>query len=256
VTAVIDVHCHILPGLDDGARDLPESLAMARILVEQGYTGVIATPHVVESELYNNSFEDISRAVESFRSALQSENIPLEVYTGAEYHYDRSLPELIRYRYPLATMAGGLYMLVELPVMYWPSYLAYSMWPKDDDSQEMRKLIPFIRPVIAHPERNQEMLQRFKRVHALRNHGYLFQVNLESVVGLVGKKVTKFIKRMAKESMIDFIGTDGHSVRGLEKLFPDWRRKAEKIIGAEKLAKIMTENPQSIIADEPLDLDD
>ena len=106
--AVIDVHCHILPGLDDGARDLEESLAMARILVEQGFKGVIATPHVVESELYNNSLEDISASVESFSNALLSENIPLELHMGAEYHYDRSLPELIRYRYPLATMADRL----------------------------------------------------------------------------------------------------------------------------------------------------
>ena len=121
---MIDVHCHILPDIDDGAMDLEESMIMARTLAEQGYTGVIATPHCMEVGKYQTTLETIRERVDLMNKAIADEGLDFKVYQGAEYYLDRSLPDLTRLKFPLATMAGTNYILVALPSIHFPPPLA------------------------------------------------------------------------------------------------------------------------------------
>jgi len=251
---MIDVHCHILPGRDDGARNLEESLVMARALVREGFEAVVATPHVVATQFPNPS-EEIMAAAACFREALAAEGIPLTVYTGGEYYLDRALPELAREYHPIAGLAGSHYVLVELPVMNLPLYLDYSIWPKDDDPPELRHALPFIRPVIAHPERNQKILHDINILRSLREMGYFFQVNLEAIVGLGGSKVVRLVKQMARENLIDFIGSDGHRPEELRQVLSGWRRQTEKLLGPEVCERVLKENPACLVRNEPIELE-
>ncbi|HUT53967.1 MAG TPA: CpsB/CapC family capsule biosynthesis tyrosine phosphatase [bacterium] len=252
---MIDMHSHILPGLDDGARTIEQSVEMARELMLNGFEGVVATPHIYEKDGGRLAPAAIEETLHAFQSRLQSEGISLTVYGGAEYLLDRPLPELVRRCHPLATLAGGLYMLIELPVMQWPNYLEYSVMPLEQDPPELRHVLPFLRPVIAHPERSQEVMRDHHRLSGLRDLGYMFQVNLESILGLTGRHAAKVIKKMAKDGLIDLVGTDGHSLEGLKKLLPDWRRHAEKVIGRERAELVLDENPRRVVNNQAIDLD-
>jgi protein-tyrosine phosphatase len=240
---MIDLHCHILTGVDDGAKDIEESVAMARVLHEQGFNAVVATPHIAESENLKTPADKIKEMVADLNRLLESEDIPVKVYPGAEYHLDRPLPELIRHRFPIATLADSWYMLIELPMMHWPNYLEYSVWPEDSDPDKLRKFLPYIRPVIAHPERNQEVMRDYTRLKKLRDHGYLFQVNLESIVGWGGRHTIKTVKKMAKAGLVDLVGTDGHHSEKMAELLPGWRRQVEKVLGKKPAELALEINP-------------
>jgi protein-tyrosine phosphatase len=253
---MIDLHCHILPGLDDGSPTLAESLAMARELVRAGFDTVTATPHVMDKDGMRPTREEIGRAVRELNTALTDAGIGLTALSGAEYHYDRPFPDLARKYFPLATLADSLYVLLELPMLTWPEYLEYSIMPQPSDPPELRRTIAFIRPVIAHPERNEDVLRDYRRLRAPRELGYLYQVNLESILGRAGKHVAKVVKKMAQEKMIDFIGTDGHNAAMLRDLLPDWRKGVEKNLGPSQLPLILNLNPQRVLRNETIDLED
>ena len=234
---MIDAHCHILPGIDDGSRNLGESVEMARLLSEHGFSAVIATPHVLDRDGSRLSPELIQGKVAELTAALEREGIALKIYPGAEYLFDRAFSALVRKFHPLSRLAGSWYTLVELPMMHWPGEMLFgSTWPKDDDPPEIRESLPFLKPVVAHPERNSEVLRDYGKLHSLKQHGYHFQVNLESVVGLGGKQRMKVVKKMAKEGVVDLIGTDGHSPGGLAEVLPGFRRKTEKLLGSDLAA--------------------
>lgn len=250
---MIDLHCHLLPGVDDGASRLEESLEMARLMVENGFTDAIATPHVLDREGSRRRREELVLRVEKLAAALDEAGIPLKVHAGGEYFYDRALPDLVRYHHPVSTLAGSYYLLIEPPMINWPHNLDQPIGSRPEDTQEMQGLFPFLRMVVAHPERNQEALQDYRKLLPLRERGFLFQANLESVLGFYGKPVVKVIKKMAKAGLINFIGTDGHSPEGLKKLLPDWKRKAEKVLGKRVLEQALLENPAAVLNNEPIE---
>ena len=252
---MIDCHCHILAGLDDGSRSINESVDMARGLVAAGFTAVVATPHVIATQ-YPNQTPQILAAAEMLRNALREAGVNLEVLTGGEYYFDRSVTDLAREYNPISGLCGSYYILVELPVMNLPAHLDYSIWPKEDDPPELRHSLPYIRPVIAHVERNQKLLHDPKLLHSLRELGYFFQVNLEAVVGLGGKKVVKFAHQMAKEKLIDFLGSDGHSPGGIAEVTDGWRKHAEKVLGPDVMQRVLIDNPGHLIRNEAIDFED
>jgi protein-tyrosine phosphatase len=252
---MIDLHCHILPGLDDGSRSINESVEMARALVAAGFTSVVATPHVITNQ-YPNLTPQILAAADLLRRALDEAGVKLEVLTGGEYYFDRSVTDLAREYQPISGLCGSYYILVELPVMNMPAHLDYSVWPKEDDPPELRHSLPYIRPVIAHPERNQKLLHDPNLLHSLRELGYSFQVNLEAVVGLGGKKVVKFVRQMAKEKLIDFLGSDGHSAGGIGEVTDGWQKHAEKVLGPDVMQRVLIDNPDHLIRNEPIDFED
>jgi protein-tyrosine phosphatase len=245
---MIDMHCHILPGVDDGPKELEESVAMARELHENGFEAVMATPHVMDNEKFGNNHETIHNALNLVRDAVEKEGIPIKIYPGAEYYFDRDFHELARYHNPLVSMANSYYVLVEFPIIQMPVYIDYPTFANPDDPSDLYHTLPFLRPVVAHPERYQYVFRDYDILMPLREKGYFFQVNLESVLGFSGKGVVKVIKKMSKAGLIDLVGTDGHTFKGIRELFgKGWRKKVDKVLGPQRAQLAMVDNPKRII---------
>lgn len=196
---MIDIHTHILPGLDDGADSLEESLALAQQASQNGITTVVATPHHYARGFYSEA-EQIKHEVAKLTEELEKRNIPLEVLAGQEVRvYDNLLEDLETGR--LVTIASSPYLLVEFPSSKVPSQV-------EDLFHELRLL--GITPVIAHPERNSELANNIDYLSELVGAGALAQLTSSSIIGAKGKKLQKISLEMCKKGLIHFIASDAH----------------------------------------------
>lgn len=196
---MIDTHCHILPGTDDGPKTEEGALKLALSAVEEGIETVIATPHH-RAGSYRNKSAHILRRVKSFNHTLKRKGIPLTVLPGQEYR----LTELYRKelkRGHLQTLAGSRYMLIELPSRGIPEFLPEML----DDMESLR-----LRVVIAHPERNASVMSQPRRVIAWLKKGALLQVTTPSLAGFFGPKVQETALLLCREGWAHLLGTDAH----------------------------------------------
>ncbi|MFC4100425.1 tyrosine-protein phosphatase [Paenibacillus xanthanilyticus] len=202
---MIDIHTHILPGIDDGAPDWDTSLAMARAAVEEGITGLVATPHHANGR-YDNPKTVVESLVEELQTRLNAERIPLTVYKGQEIRVNTDLLEGIETK-ELLSLAGSSYVLLEMPSSTIPERMSEWIY-------ELNLL--GIKPIIAHPERNAEVLQHPDRFQRLVEEGAFGQVTTHSLLGAFGKKIETFSWKMCSESLIHLVSSDAHnlSMRG------------------------------------------
>jgi len=236
---MIDLHSHILPGLDDGAGDDREALAMAGQSVKDGITTVVATPHVLDQG-YRGARERIIARVELFTRMLREEGLPLTVLPGAEIMVAPDLAAYFRSG-DLPTLGlSGRYLLVELPFQEIPCCLERVLF-------ELR--IAGVTPVLAHPER-----YRFLSFDTLRSYidnGLLTQVNAGSLWGCFGEEARRTAEILVTHDMAHLIGTDAHRARGSRKpALSPCRRALTALVGPEKTANLLEHNPAGIIAGE------
>jgi len=196
----IDIHAHILPGLDDGPETLAESLAMAQACVKAGYATVIATPHVIPG-LYDNTRGAILAAVRQLQAELDAGGIPLRVLPGAEYHLSPDLPHLVATGELLTLNDTGKYLLVELPLQEVPAYAPQVLFDL---------LVSGITPVIAHPERNDYLVRHPGALAEMVRNGILAQVTAASLTGLFGGETRRAAARFIKDGTAHFVATDAH----------------------------------------------
>lgn len=197
---MIDIHTHILPGLDDGPGTIEESLEMAEACVSAGFTAVVATPHVIPG-VFENGSQEILESVRALRKSLEAEKIPLEVYPGAEYHITPDLPQDLA-EGKLVTLGNtGKYLLVELPVQELPPYTEQVLF---------QILLNGVTPVLAHPERNEYLATHPQALAELVRKGVLVQVTAGCLTGLFGSLPKKAAYRYLKEEMVHFVATDAH----------------------------------------------
>ncbi|MEH7111499.1 CpsB/CapC family capsule biosynthesis tyrosine phosphatase [Neobacillus niacini] len=199
---MIDLHCHILPGVDDGAQSLADSIAMARKAVEQGIHTIVATPHHLNNA-YENPKRQILARVEELNQQLHNENIELKVLPGQEVRIHGEMIE--------GYLAGEIlpvnhtpYVLVEFPSNHVPRYtekLFYEL--------QVNGLIP----VIVHPERNQEIIERSDLLYQLVKKGALTQITAASVCGDFGKKIKNFSLQLVEASLTHLIASDAHNIK-------------------------------------------
>jgi len=193
---MIDIHCHILPELDDGAADLRQALRMAEEAVAEGIHFVFATPHH-GSETYDNDAMKVYRAVRDFNRELVERGIPLHVMPGQEVRAHAALIDEILSGAVL-TLNDGPYLLMELPPTCIPPYM-------EELLHELRVLR--VIPIIAHPERHPDIGERMAQWVEL---GALGQVNAHSLLGLFGKRVQKNAFSLCRQNLVHFIASDGH----------------------------------------------
>lgn len=203
----VDMHSHLLPGLDDGLKELDETIAFITELQALGYHKLICTPHIM-SDLYPNTPEIILSQLALVRNALKEKKIDVEIEAAAEYMVDTNLEEQVKADKPLLTFGNGL-MLIEM------SYLASS----PNIEQVIFELrLKNIQPVLAHPERYNFYHSRFEAYERFVDLGCLLQINLLSLLGYYGKPVKLVAEKLAKHKMIDLLGTDMHHLNHLNAL--------------------------------------
>ena len=199
----IDCHCHILPGIDDGAADLEEAVYLAGRLVKFGYERAICTSHC--SFLFHNTPKTVTDACNLLREELDRQNIKLDLVPSMEYRFIESTWPIVRLKNWLMPWEGN-HILIELP-LHTPSQMG-SIVPAD----EIRYLIEDgYQPVLAHPERYTYLVM--DQIRALKDAGTEFQRNLGSLEGLYGENVSVRAREMIDEGLYDWIGTDLHNYR-------------------------------------------
>lgn len=235
---MIDLHSHILPGLDDGPRTLEESLGVARAAVEDGITVLAATPHVRSD--YPTTADEMERGVALLQEALRNEGIPLELRTGGELALDQ-LPGLDAAELRRFTLggAGGRYLLLEFP---------YYGWPLGFAQQAFQLRLQGYVPIVAHPERSAEVQESPERARQLVDAGALVQLTAASVDGRLGRAPRAAALRLLELGLAHLLASDAHSpaLRGVGMT------DAAAAVGDERLARWLTEEvPAAVLAGEP-----
>lgn len=233
---MIDVHCHILPGIDDGATSVEESMQMIKEAYEAGFTDIISTSHYIE-ESYHTPKARRQELIDMLNSKIEQEGMNIKVYNGAEAYITPNLAGLIEAE-ELPTMNGTKYLLMELPMHNQILYLDRIL--KDVISKG-------ITLIIAHPERYSYVQKNYKILNELVEMGVLFQSNYGSCIGQYGKEAEKTLKKLLKANMISFFGTDCHGKGSVYCKMPEILKKLEKMVGREKLEELTTINPQKLL---------
>lgn len=257
---MIDYHCHILPGLDDGARNLDESLEIARILVDSGFTEVYCTPHLIKG-CFDNNKDGIIRATNVLQTALHQNNIALTLHSGVEYYLDEFFGTYLKD--PLV-LGGTTYLLVEAPVQ------ANVELVKEHIYAIVRS--GYV-PLMAHPERYRffdsalhhspftlhrdgfwkkvlgwfndgqnelDLEQAACNSGVLQGMGCKYQVNIGSFTGMYGDDARKRAIKLLQNGLCDKLGTDAHSPRDLEKRLVRCLKFIEQEIGKDGLKKLVS----------------
>lgn len=215
----IDMHSHIIPGIDDGAQDVNASIELIEGLQKLGINRAIATPHII-GDLYRNSDETIEPALEILQQELKVRNNDFKVTAAAEYQLDDYFIQLLRAKVPLRTIKDNI-ILTEF------SWLSR---PEKVDEICFEILTEGYKPILAHPERYPYYHQEFSMYENLINKGFVLQLNLLSLSGYYGSAVAKVAKQLLKEGLISYIGTDLHHPQHLQALSDAKNRKHFKEI--------------------------
>ncbi|MFD9624844.1 tyrosine-protein phosphatase [Peribacillus muralis] len=199
---MIDIHSHILPGVDDGAKSIEDSLQMARMAVMEGIHKIIATPHHMNGK-YENCKEDIIARVATLNEVLQAQAIPLEILPGQETRIYGEILKDYKLEEVVTLNDGGKYLFIELPSAHVPRF-----------TEQLLSDIQFERltPIIVHPERNQELIENPDLLYKLVNNGTLTQVTAASVSGAFGKAVQKFSMQLIEANLTHFVSSDAHNI--------------------------------------------
>lgn len=239
---MIDIHSHILPGLDDGSKNIEETLGMVRQLHEAGFKTLIATPHVLEGRDFLSPTE-ILATTEQVRKRVAEAGIPVEILPGAENYIFPDLAKWVRAGKLLTIGNIGKYILVELPMLEIPHYT-------DQVFFELQVL--GITPVLAHPERNKALSAEPERILAWAKKGILFQLNLRSLSGHYGPQARQLAELMLNSDLIHVIGSDAHRVSGSELTYSEGLQSIKKIVGETRYQELTRHNPQTILEGNPL----
>ncbi|MDR3568458.1 MAG: hypothetical protein P4L43_10560 [Syntrophobacteraceae bacterium] len=235
---MIDIHSHILPGLDDGPKDLEKSLAMARIAVAGGIEHIVCTPHWV-ARAFENTREMVIRAVEEFQKKLTQNGIALRVHPGAELHLDPDLPRKIESGEVATLNDTGRYALIELPDICLLQNLGRFFGSLLDRG---------ITPVISHPERNLALLRAPSYLHSWVEMGVLAQVTAASVSGRFGPQIERFSLFLLEHLLVHVIATDAHDPQMRAPVLLDAVERVQRLLGPEAAQKMVKETPRQILS--------
>lgn len=198
---MIDIHCHILAGIDDGAADFTESLEMAQAAAKEGIKKIIATPHH-QNGSYVNYKDDIIQKTKELNEYLQSEQVKVEILPGQETRIYGEMVEDYEQGEILTLAEVSTYVFVELPSGHVPRYTEQLLF-----DLQMKGLTP----VIVHPERNAELIEQPDKLYQFVKNGTATQVTAASLVGYFGKKIQKFSEDLIQANLTHFIASDAHN---------------------------------------------
>jgi protein-tyrosine phosphatase len=237
---MIDLHSHILPGLDDGAGELSVSLDMARSYVKQGVECVACTPHILQG-LHNNSGAQIRAGVEALQRELDTAGIALRLVPGADNHISPNFVDGLNTGH-LLTLGDTRYVLVEPPHHVAPVQLEALFF----DIQLAEYM-----PVLTHPERLTWIEGKYGTIQRLAKQGVWMQITSGSLLGKFGRRARYWAERMLSEGLVQILATDAHdNVRRRPDLLKG-RLAAEKLVGAEEAERLVERRPRDVLRNTP-----
>ena len=236
---MIDIHCHLLPGIDDGAGDMHEALAMARAAYDNGIRFSIMTPHIHHGR-YENSAKTISDSLAQFKIALSKAKIPLQLGMAAEVRLSPEiLPMLERDEIPfLGQLDGYRIMLLEFP---------HSHIPPDAEELVEKLLAMKVRPIIAHPERNKDVMRKYQKIEPFIEMGCFLQLTASAVAGRFGKMSHKRTLQLLGSDAFMVLATDAHNLKGRYPELREGYEAAVEIVGPEEARKLVLDNPMAVV---------
>ncbi len=236
---MIDLHCHLLPGIDDGPETLAEALEMARIAVANGIEEACVTPHMHPGR-WDNDLAKIAAAVDSYRAALAEARIPLMLGFAAEVRLEYDVLPLIEAgRVPfLGTLDGYQVMLLEFP---------HSHVPVGADKFVTWLLARSIRPLIAHPERNKDLMRDPARIEPFVKVGCLLQLTADSVAGAFGELSALRAREFLERGWVSVLASDAHDTVNRPPRIAPGRNAAAQIVGEEEAMRMAHGTPLRIV---------
>lgn len=235
---MIDLHNHLLPGIDDGAKKVEETLEFLRLARRDGVRVIVATPHM-KPGVYDNRREAILQRVAMVREAARGDEAEgVELLPGAEVYFTADLAARARAGELLTVGDRGRHLLLELPYQQIPMHV-------DDSIFQLRLL--GITPLMAHPERVAYYFEDIERVAASVRLGALTQVTAGSLTGKFGDKVRQFALALLQRNLIHVLATDSHDVLYRPPILSEAMRTAAAIVGEAGARRMVQDTPQAIL---------
>ena len=231
---MIDIHHHLLPGVDDGSPDFETSLAMARLAVEDGITHVACSPHA--NGQYNYDRVEYEGLVRDLRDRFTKEGVNLTLGLGCDFHLSYDNLQAALADHTPYTINGKGYLLVELPDYGLPRGLTETFYNLQ---------VAGMTPILTHPERNPTLQADMSRLVSWLRGGLLIQVTAGSVMGKMGKSAEKMAHQLLANRWVHFLATDAHNTSSRPPRMSDAQRLVEKKYGAEYAHLLCNSNPRA-----------
>ena len=235
---MIDLHCHLLPSLDDGPADLDTALEMARIAVADGITVVACTPHILPG-LYDNRGPEIVAALDRFAASLNGAGIELRIVAGADIHILPDLITALRSGRAL-TLGGSRYLLLEPP--------HYVLPPRIEDTVFEVTAAGYC-PILTHPERLAWIETNFELIDRLSRRGVWMQITAGSLTGRFGSRARYWAERLLDDGLVHIIATDAHDCGRRAPLLRDAYCLAIRRVGDDEARRLVIGRPQAVLDD-------
>lgn len=237
---MIDIHCHLLPGIDDGPDTLAQALDLCRLAVANGITHAVVTPHIHPGR-YENEASNIAEGLAALRLALQEASIPLQLGMAAEVRVSPEImPLILQNRVPFhGEWKGKRVMLMEFP---------HSQIPAGSDRLVAWLLKQNVLPLIAHPERNKDVMRQFSKLHPFIEMGCLFQVTAGALAGRFGDMAEQRAREIIEGGWATVLASDAHNVGARPPELREGVAAAARLIGEPAALALVTERPWSLVA--------
>lgn len=237
---MIDLHSHILPGIDDGAADLDAALAMARAFVDDGVSIVACTPHILPG-LFHNSGPQIRLAIDALQQQLNAREIPLHLVSGADNHVTPGFVAGLRAGH-LLSLADTRYVLVEPPHHTAP--------PRLDDLFFSIMAAGYV-PILTHPERLTWIKSHYDLIRTLAHRGAWMQLTAGSLTGAFGRAPKYWSERMLDEGLVQILATDAHDPVRRRPILGEGYARAAELVGEEEARQLVYDRPWAVLNDAP-----
>lgn len=232
---MIDIHTHILPSIDDGAKDLTESLALLKLAENDGITHMVATPHIHVGR-FNNSISVINDNLANLQQNAKNEGINVKLAAAAEVRLDVELMAMVMAnKLPfIGEIAGKNVLLLELPHSHMPQgYDKFIQWLAKQN----------IRVIIPHPERNRDIQSNLYYIEHLKQLGCDFQLTASSIEGEWGESAQTIALQMLQDGLVNYVASDAHSVKRRPPILSQARKTVAQLIGEEQATALFVTNP-------------
>ena len=242
---MIDVHTHILPGIDDGSKDIEETFKILREACEAGFSDVFATSHYIEGE-YEFNKTDREYIIEAIMEKVAEEGLDITIHNGAEGYISNELPILIREEV-VPTLGESRYVLFELPLRAKVMYT----------NEVINKLIQMkLIPIIAHPERYELIQDEPSIAIEWVEQGALLQSNYASIIGRYGIKAKETLLKLLDANAVHFLGTDNHKSNSIYTRMEEIKKEFRRKIGRDKFYELSETNPRCILNNEEFEIEE